>query len=111
MGKCIKLTCNTANGDCWDAKTGDTYFKILDSDFTREERKEHIKRLVSCWNACTQFENPEQDIKKLIEALTYSTHLLDDWSKLINEKYPKINTGSLTGQVKRNNEALSLVKE
>jgi hypothetical protein len=43
-------------------------------------------RLVSCWNACTQFENPEQDIKKLIEVLTYSTHLLDDWSKLINEK-------------------------
>jgi galactokinase len=109
MGKCIKLTCNTANGDCWDAKTGDTYFKILDSDFTREERKEHIKRLVSCWNACTQFENPEQDIKKLIEALKVAS------CRINNEIRHHPEAGDyrqmLQDELRQVDEALDLVKE
>lgn len=62
--------------------------------------KDNAERLASCWNACQSFENPEQDIKKLIEALkeislgqgrysldplTHASNTIDDMKQLAND--------------------------
>jgi hypothetical protein len=65
-----------------------------------------VDRFISCYNACTQFENPEQDIKKLIEALKITKERLNTAMALLD----------FTESFKQNalhiaDEALSLVKE
>jgi hypothetical protein len=40
-----------------------------DQEFTKKEIQANAERLASCWNACLNLENPESDLREIIEAL------------------------------------------
>jgi len=62
-----------------------------------------VRRFVSCWNACTQLDNPEQDLPKIIEALKDTNQTL---------RFSSYADGIIFKRsIELANEALTLVKE
>jgi len=65
--------------------------------------KAFAERLVSCWNACLNLENPEQDLPKIIEALKDTNQTL---------RFSSYADGIIFKRsIELSNEALALVKE
>jgi hypothetical protein len=75
----------------------DEVANLRQSSFSAEHMAEYGHHLVSCWNACLNFENPEADIKQLVEALKFTRE------NLFDDEYPK------TCEIL--DSALALVKE
>jgi hypothetical protein len=65
------------------------------------------ERLASCWNACLNLENPEQDFKKIVEALKEYTKL----SYTKEKDCAVISLKSLSKVTQLISEALALIKE
>jgi hypothetical protein len=69
----------------------------------------YASRFVSCWNACLHFDDPEADIKKLVEALKTSR------ARIHNEIRHHSEAGSyremLQSELKEVEEALASYKE
>lgn len=57
----------------------------------REESNANAERLVSCWNACLNLENPESDLPKIIESLrkAYLFHS-KNWNKDFCEEVKQV---------------------
>lgn len=71
--------------------------EIAHPDHYLNNEREMFERIASCWNACLNLENPQDDIKKLREILEYlQTNINPDFNSWIT---------------KRIDEALSLFKE
>jgi hypothetical protein len=79
--------------------------KLIDNRFANGStmNDEFIARMKECFNACTQFDTPETDIPKLIEALNKAN---EDINWMINNQQ-FLNPGVTTYI----DEALALVKE
>ncbi len=69
-----------------------------------EGQHENAIRLASCWNACINFDNPEENIKELIEALNLIKYQIE--CSKISGKLMLYNT-----EINAIDKALALVKE